>query len=435
MKRNLIRFSIRLSLILVLIISILYFNLYQLEKTYFNKALISNEQSVNSFIATNEMFHLLDENGKLNKEGWTMSIKNTIKNYEKINPSSSVFTLLNKIRFKKWSAISFQSNELIGLFAAADLGFVTVMLIHICSIKDKTIKPFAYQKMVLKPLSYLTVNENCEKDCFLFNYSQYNDDIYREDLNESKDNIKKASLYINNDGNYIFKLDFFTKNSNHNIKINMDIKIDKLDDNQSMVLMVPISNDSTLFYYNEKSYCLLKDNIYNSNVNNSISINLVEYSTKNLHFGFDHGRGVWPVKSGWLWMSGHGDLESGEAFGINGGYGFYNPKANFSEDAFFINGKLFKVSSFSIKSNGKIGNMRDYYIEKQIEESVDGNYCDVKFEAMSINENVIDMSLPFLESSFEILYGKFIGICYDNKGNTYKLNEVYGIIENKSSIW
>ena len=65
-----------------------------------------------------------------------------------------------------------------------------------------------------------------------------------------------------------------------------------------MVIVVPINEDGSKFYYNVKSY--------GWDVTGYISINNDRQELYNTTAGYDWGRGVFDYSTFWLWMSGHG---------------------------------------------------------------------------------------------------------------------------------
>jgi len=63
----------------------------------------------------------------------------------------------------------------------------------------------------------------------------------------------------------------------------------------------------------------------------------------------DSGRGVWPLKSGWLWVTANGYTSNKDAIGLNfGDLRSEYQNTHFTEDAFFVNGKMFKLNSVSM---------------------------------------------------------------------------------------
>jgi len=61
----------------------------------------------------------------------------------------------------------------------------------------------------------------------------------------------------------------------------------------SLVTFTPISKDGNLFYYNIKQNLII--------LNGELTFNGKEYNLNEFTVSSDSGRGVWPLKSGWVW--------------------------------------------------------------------------------------------------------------------------------------
>lgn len=400
------------SSIIVLCLSVVYYLVFITERFFYEKSFVTKEESDSHHVNEVENISLLNSNGSLQKEGW-LSTPLSKLNYENIKPSTSYLPPLNFMRYKKWNAISFSSDEFIGLIAGFDLGYGTGILFHIADIKNPNSKLVALQEIYLKVLSPIEVNDQCVDNCSLIKYTK----------KSTSSSVEELDLYIK-DGVLDFKMSFIGKD----IKVAMNIKLSQQV--SPIVTLNPISKDSTLFYYNEKYYCLkpLKSHI---EINNKV------YPSGSFYFGHDSGRGVWPLKSGWFWLSANGVTTEGKLFGFNSGNGFIHPKAKFTEDSFFIDGKMFKISYIKAETNKSKGEIRDYTFNNDNEQSKanNENRCNIKFSAKVINKNIVDLNLPLLDYSFEVIYGEFSGYCVDENNNKYIIKEAYGIAETKNSIW
>ena len=387
----------------VLFLAIFYSLIVITEKTFHAKQKISREESENHKINNSNEFELLTKEGKLTKEGWSNKSHKIRQNYENLNPSSSYLSILNKLRFKKWNAIIFKSRDYIGLVAGFDLGYLSGILFHIADLKSSS-KPFSIQEISLKPFSLVEINDQCKDNCSIIDYVKKSD----------SSPVEKISLRVSNN-NLNFQFAF----KNEKIKAEFDLNLTNSLD--SIVTLNPISEDSTSFYFNEKTYSLKADN------KSFISINDKNYPANEFYFGHDAGRGVWPIKSGWVWISASGTTTKGEDFGFNAGHGFINGSRKFTEDSFFINGKLFKIPYQMYKEDNK----GDYIFEIAENQSS----CSLQFKKIKENLNIVELELPFTDYLFKVLYGEFSGYCIDDKGMKYEIKEAFGLVETKNSIW
>jgi len=398
---------------IILCLSVIYYLVFITERFFYDKPFVSKEDSDKHFISDNKNFFLLNSEGALQKEGW-LSTPLVNLNYQNIKPSTSYFPPLNFMRYKKWNAISFSSDNYIGLVAGFDLGYGTGILFHIANIKNPEERPFSLQEFYLKVLSPIEINDQCVNNCSLIKYRK----------KSSSSSFEELDLFINN-GVIDFKMSYIGKD----IKVAMNLKLSH--EVTPIVTLNPISKDSTLFYYNEKYYCLkpMKQSL--------VEINSKQIPIGSFYFGHDSGRGVWPLKSGWFWLTANGITTDGKLFGFNSGNGFINPKAKFTEDSFFIDGKMFKISYIKSETNKPKGELRDYTFnnDNSQTEAKNENRCNIQFTAKIINKNIVDLNLPLLDYSFEVIYGVFSGYCIDENKNKYVIKEAYGIGETKNSIW
>jgi hypothetical protein len=171
-------------------------------------------------------------------------------------------------------------------------------------------------------------------------------------------------------------------------------------------------------------------------VDGVININGKEYVGSKVHAIYESGRGVWPARSGWFRVSANGKMESGiKSFniGLNIGHGFNNHEASrFTEDCFFINGKVFKLESVESKKYSFIDKNYDWIFSSKVSEK-NKNYCVIKFKLAKIVEK--NSNLIITSSNSIISYGMFEGECHDSDDKVYVIRNLYGIIEEKSSLW
>ena len=404
-------FLLRIIGYIIGLISIILSAIFMTGETFYEKNL--NSPQIELLISGRT--DVLGQNGSLNLVGWTRSAKDFSFNKSLINPStSSLFSKdFNKYRYKKWEALMFTSEKFIFLFAPFDVSYLSGYLLHWADLSDPNSE---IESTWYRPFSdKVTINDECLENCLMYNYE-----------NKLPDSSLKLAKFSKTTGNtFHFEADFDDK---ARTKFTLNVVLKREDSADSISTLTPISEDRSLFYYN------LKQN--GINLKGNFNFNDKEYNLENFIATYDSGRGVWPVKSGWIWVNGNGRTSSGLVFGINIGHGFSHPEAsNTTEDCFFINNKVFKLPAMHTELLNNSHSKPWKFTVSQLtnKENLTGNRCDIKFEPLKkkwIGENLIVGKL-----SFNIYYGQFVGICIDIEGNEYQFEKVYGIIEDKKSIW
>lgn len=149
---------------------------------------------------------------------------------------------------------------------------------------------------------------------------------------------------------------------------------------ESMVIATPFDKPKH-FYYNQKINCMAAEGWC------EFDGVRYEFNRANGSLGtLDWGRGVWTYDNTWYWGSGQMELENGDRFGFNIGYGFGNTSAA-TENMLFYNGKSHKLDEvvFNIPKD-EDGNYR--YMEPWTFSSNDG-----RFEMSFVP--VLDRQAPF----------------------------------------
>ena len=395
---------------IVLLISIILGSLFLLSETYHEKNLNSPQQE----LILNQTENVLkNTTGELALIGWSKSPKHFNFNKSHINPkSSSLFSKdLNKFRYKKWEALVFTSEKLIFTFAPFDLTYVGGYILHYFDFTKPNSEIGAIEYVSL--LDKANITDNCVEECLMYNYT--NDD--------NKSFLKSTKLEKTGINSLKFELNY--KDNNSSFKIDAEISRNQSAD--SLVTLTPISEDLTLFYYN------LKQNLFVPN--GTLNFNNKDYNLSDFLITYDSGRGVWPLKSGWFWANGNGRTTKNQKISINMGHGFNHPNASkATEDSFFIEDRIFKLPSMkTVKPNNSTKIWKFTVSELVSKENLTGNTCTVEFKILS-HKN-ISKDFVIAKMSFDIYYGQFSGICKDLNGNEYLFEKVYGILEEKRSIW
>ena len=408
MKKMIIYFGLLLSIILG--------SIFMISETFYEKNLNSKQNELSLYQET----QVINSMGSLTNFGWTKYPDLLVFNKSLINPGSSQFFSkeFNKFRYKKWEALLFTSENFIFLFAPYDLSYLGGYIFHYGDLKDQKSKVVS---ILYKSFGdRIEINDQCrEPNCVLFDYENK--------TTESKligPKLRLARLIMLSHNSFKLNLNY---NDNDETNITLDCELTRREDAESMVSMTPMSEDGSLFYYNIKRNSIL--------VKGTLNFNNKNYDLSEFSVTYDAGRGVWPIKSGWLWANGNGKTTTNEKIGLNFGHGFNHPEASQStEDCFIINDKIYKLPALVTEKPNKMSlNWKFTVSYLTHKDNLTRNSCHVEFKA--IKRELISQNLIVGKIYFNIIYGQFTGICNDSSGNQYLFDKVYGIIEDKRSVW
>lgn len=354
-----------------------------------------------------EKTNVLNPDGTLNVRGWSRSPLLYHFNRENIRASTSLVPFLDKLRYKKWEFYFLIHKDFILGFGVFDLSYLGGHLIHYYDLTKSNTEVFTDESLNLINKPY--INDNCWNDCQSTKYLDKNH--FAIDVNKE---FNKNSQKIN-----------FNFNSKKlNITLSSKVGCPECD---SIVTTTPISQDTSLFYHNTKTYGLHQSG--------RIDINGKKYNLDDIQIIYDSGRGVWPLYSGWLWSTSNGKTEEGNVISINIGHGFSHPESSVhTEDAFFINGKIFKLPAVNTKEvKHDYPRETTYWSFESVEHPVIKNRCDFKMEILKKHSIIQDLIIA--KSIFNLNYGTVSGKCIDDTGKVHKFSNLLGFLENKLSNW
>jgi hypothetical protein len=386
---------------LILFISFSIYLYFNLGATFYEKDL--NSEQIELKPTTNTSVLTVD--GKLSNIGWSKSNKWLKFNPNRINPSTSPFKLINKFRYKKWEAFVLTHDKFLMTIAAFDLGYLGGFMIHYGNTTQSGSKLIVKEKFNL--LNRPKINDDCKANCTMVDSYKMGDEVFFQQIKFS--DIQDLNIVAN-----------FS-----DIYLNLNLKLDTRN-YDSLITLNPISEDSTLFYYNTKTYTI--------RASGTVILNGNKYDGREIYIANDSGRGVWPFQSGWYWVSINGRVtNSTSLIGINIGHGFNNPKTSkFTEDSFFIDGKIYKLGA--VKTSSEVHEEDGTKYIKWLLESVNGdNRCNLL--GKTIKSDKLGRDYYIARIMFNLSYVLFSGECKDMNGKVYKFNNLLGLIEEKFSIW
>jgi hypothetical protein len=391
-----------LNITIVLVLWVIHYIVSNLkDATYYEKDLNSEQ---NEF-KPEKLTEVLDDQGKLKLSGWGRSSTKLSFNPNKINPSNSPFSFLNKLRYKKWEAFGIVHEDIIIGTAIFDISYAGGYFVHFSDMSEKNgITAVEVLDFFNKP----NIQDDCSVNCFT-NYRIK--DSLKYDQHTIED-AKKDLLY--------FKL------NTTEIQLEIDLVFDK-DESDNLVTLTPISYDTTLFYYNSKRYLLP--------ARGKIVVNGKTYSGDKFYIANDSGRGVWPVRSGWKWVSASGKTKNGRPFALNLGHGFNHPEASrHTEDCFFVDNRLFKLEATTMEKRFDKKGDEEWVFKSEVSDKIK-NKCYIVFKTMKMKNDFMDNILIKTLIKFDLRYGAYSGICVDENEEIHEFENVYGILEDKLSLW
>lgn len=387
------------SIMLILSVSFAYYNLK--EPTYFQK--VQNSEQNEIIPSQNSKTNVLTEDGKLSISGWSKHYHNFHFNPEQMNPSTSPLKIFNKLRYKKWEAFVLVHKDFIlgtGIFDVSYLGGYMFHFADLTDEKNKEIYAVEGMDLLNKPF----IADMCYRDCKISEYK------------------KKEISYLQSRASKMSNQFLFTNYVSEKLNITLDLNL-QANDYESLVTLTPISKDSSLWYWNTKTYTI--------KAKGKIKINNKEYNSEDLYLAYDTGRGVWPLLSGWIWVSANGKTEKGEILGLNFGHGFNHPESSrHTEDSFFVNGKIFKLNSIESKKLDEKDTMSKWEFVSKSDEKIKNN-CKIIFTP---HKNVGNIGSQMLPHRFNVKYGIYSGQCVEENGKVHVFS-IWGIMEDKLSLW
>jgi len=380
------------------------------------KNLDSRQIEISSLGKNEQMSVLNNETGAIQFNGWSRSPKDFLFNKTFIKPSSSkIFSKEFNIflRYKKWDAFVFTSDQYIIFFAAFDLSYLGGYFIQIADLNNQTdVQLVEYLAYKDKP----NITDHCLENCTQVNYQGKGN---LKHFHFEKINLNKYKLNVNYD------------DENNKVQLNVDVHLERDPSSEALTLFTPISEDGTSFYYNIKQNNFIPNGDIRANYHN------LGYTIP-FQVTYDHGRGVWPLKSGWSWATGNGITTDGKKIGINIGHGFsHNTTSNTTEDSFIIDGKIFRLPPmiyFYQKTGENTGYVAFSGSDRTSQENLTNNDC--RFDFFIQRQKTTEKNLVIAKATLDVNFGYFKGVCTDSNKNKYEFKEVYGIYEMiKRSIW
>ncbi|KAM3138445.1 hypothetical protein pb186bvf_009532 [Paramecium bursaria] len=346
---------------------------------------------------------LLDKNGQLVESGWS---RHPLKQF---NPEQTSF--FNRfLRLKQWEYFHISRGDIYFGISFADVSYAqNIQFVYFDQVRELLIKKelapvkFVHQAIVMKNTPFVQ-------------------DQYQYEFKDSHNQVKFLEYQ---DQDYEYREIFV---NTHTFIADIQIKNSKKHD--SMVIVVPINEDGSKFYYNVKSY--------GWDVTGYISINSVRQELYNTTAGYDWGRGVFDYNTFWLWMSGHG-VQDDHKIAINLGGGFAHKSSPATEEAFFYDEKLFKLKNLDyiyddassdkpilvISHNRK----KDHFNDKSNLKQGDF-YCEFVPTIQSVHQK----DFIFIALNMKQQLGYFSGVYFDGS-SIIKYTNILGMIEFNKSKW
>lgn len=326
---------------------------------------------------------ILNEKGILNDQGYSFE---NLKLYNKSNVPS-----IYKSRVKEWDYYSFSNEKMAFLLTIANNTYMSYVS---CSFVD-------YENKTHVTKSYLSLGGSKIK----LPITPLHHDI---EIKDSRFYISVKKGDINT--KIIAKLNNFLKSKD----LLLNLKVTNKNQGNGIYMLHPFKNKHH-FYYNFKENLLM--------TKGTIALG----KTKNEFEGcgvYDWGRGIWPYKTEWFWIS----LNSLKGIGFNLGCGFGSSLE--SENVVYYNHTKYKLADLILEApknnKGKIN-----YLENWQLKSSDGN-IDLIFTPVVNRHDALNFGL--FSTTQNQVFGKFSGKI-KTKEKVLEFNDELGFIEHFKNRW
>lgn len=228
--------------------------------------------------------------------------------------------------------------------------------------------------------------------------------------------IKDSRFYIN-----IKKVDnlikIAAKFTHFTNKLDLSLKLDvtKNNLNNSIYILHPFKGKRQ-FYYNFKESLLCGKGYLKLGNNEKL-----EFAGDGV---YDFGRGIWPYKTEWFWIS---NSSSKENLGFNLGFGFGNSEE--TENIVYYDNKSFKLNDLTLDIP-KLNNKIDYLSEWKL--SSKNNEINLTFTPIINRKDSLNFLI--LSTKQNQVFGKFNGTI-KTKDQTIEFKDSLGFIEHFKNKW
>ncbi|MGI6734851.1 MAG: DUF2804 family protein [Bacilli bacterium] len=204
------------------------------------------------------------------------------------------------------------------------------------------------------------------------------------------------------------------------VKFEVDVKLERLQNHDAMVINTPFAETFYHFYLNYKI----------GNLKASGSFKMGDLSFKfdpKKDFGLlDWGRGVWPFHEVWYWGQVNDYMPDGRMINLNLGYGFGNLEAA-SENMLILDGKAYKLGRLYIANDVTKDYMADWVIKS------DDGKIDLVMKTIYDRYSNNDFKVIFMKC--HQVYGRYYGTITLDDGTVVELTGQQGFFERSHNKW
>ncbi|KAL4445282.1 hypothetical protein ABPG74_022095 [Tetrahymena malaccensis] len=351
---------------------------------------------------------LLNSQGQLIEKGFARKPLKEI-NEEDIIPFLGL-KQLSFLRYKKWDFFDIISDKFMLLIHIADLGYagnVQVSLYYYEKNYIKTISDTVHNLSKLPALHKNSMN-------YEGNYKYSSDDV-KLSIQQIA-NAEKGVHYVE----YEIETPYFASKG----------RLVKKDQDDELVMLTPINQDASYFYYNTKSYGLRAEGELIVKEHNQS----LKFNRSHSLAGRDIGRGVWNYNSFWFWAHAQGFIQDKTGnyvpFGIDLGNGFEHESTNTYEDCIILNGRLHKLHV--VRRTLNEDNVEQVWILKTDQQNVPGSLNATFEPVLRVTK---DENFLVIQAKFKQFYGNFKGSFVDENGVTVNFDKIYGFAELHRAKW
>jgi len=334
-------------------------------------------------VLVKEDSEVLTKEGKLAQSGYSK--------FQNVHwDSQPLASSYKALRYKKWDFYGVFAENVTLCMAVADLYFAGNVFVTVFE-KGKT--PFTVEKLVL-PWEELQLSPLSESGLTLYNSTHFS-----LSFNSTNKHSKRIRVHKNEE-------------------FNIDLVFEKSPNQEGMVLLSPMSQDMSQFFFTHKQF--------NYQVEGTAHIKNKKFVLQGEKGMMDWGRGVWPYFSTWIWGSGmRGEVA------LNLGEHLHSPNVtNATDDHILIGEKLIKLGAMHVS---KPGVLKDPWEFKTFNSKSTAEYAAANITFYPEEFFFKTVNFWLVQSDMKQIFGEYVGqVAF--QGNIHNIR-VRGLLEVHEARW
>lgn len=299
----------------------------------------------------------------------------------------------NFMRKKKWNYWCVFGEEIMFSATISHLDYATVCFVYFLNYETQRF----YEKTIVVPFPRKQIIADESMETCAFHHPDM-DIEFLYDRNSTRINVQVEDF----DGD----------------KLSAELQISHPENYESLNVVIPWNRQT--FQFTGKHLCLP--------ATGTVKIGAQQYTFEPVEsFAvLDTGRGVWPRESSWNWaMASQRSL--GKTIGLNFG-GKWTDGTGITENAFFVNGKMNKISEDVLFDYNTENYKEPWQIKTKFSD-------DVKLEFTPFFERISKSDMKLVKSEVHQLFGYYNGYVRYSDGKKLRISQLLGSIEEHYAKW